>query len=95
MSKFSRYRINLVTETVYNDIGYSRVAAGAVGLIKWYLPGKVLRINSTTSIKYNKMHVFVNEGEAKLIEFVVNVSENIVHCKNLIDFMKSTFWILK
>ena len=35
------------------------------------------------------MHVFVNEGETILKEFVVNVSENIVHSKNLISFMKS------
>ena len=35
------------------------------------------------------MHVFVNDGETILKEFVFNVSENIVHSKNLISFMKS------
>ena len=35
------------------------------------------------------MHVFVNEGETILKEFVFNVSENIVYSKNLISFMKS------
>ena len=52
-------------------------------------PYKVFWNNSKTLIKYNKMHVFVNEGETILKEFVVNVSENIVHSKNLISFMKS------